>query len=176
MHDPRVARTAVPYADPLHAGRHPFQTFMLVLCVFSGVPLLFGEPPAASVEALLPPWMAVSWGVSLCLGALVALVGSYWPRGRYATALTMERAGLCIVGPAALVYGTLIGMYSGSAGFAAASITIGFGLSCLKRAHDIGKVITRAIAKKTDDPMDRPLREDEDDTPMHRVIREGEAL
>lgn len=139
----------VPYADPLHAGRHPFQTFMLAVSVVSGVPLLFGRETAQSMHALLPDWMAISWGFSLCLGAALGLVGSYWPKANYATALTLERAGLWIVGPAALVYAAVLLLYAGALqGLTAALITAGFGASCIKRAHDIGKVISRAIATR----------------------------
>jgi hypothetical protein len=152
---------SVAYADPLHAGRHPFQTFLLGLCVISGVPLAFGERTASSISALLPGWMAVGWGVSLSLGALVALVGSYWPRTSYATALTLERVGLVIVGPAAVVYACVIFIYGGWGGATAGLITLAFGASALQRAHDIGKVIHRAIAITEGEPMPRVLREGE---------------
>jgi hypothetical protein len=152
----------VPYADPLHAGRHPFQTFMLSVCLVTGVPLLIGQPIAGSVNELLPAWMAFGWGMSLFLGAAIALAGSYWPRTNYATALTLERAGLVIVGPAAIVYAAIIPLFSGDTkGLVATLIALGFGGSCLKRAHDIGLVIVRAIAIAAGDPMRRARREDE---------------
>lgn len=139
-------RETVRYADPLHAGRHPFQTYLLVLCVVSGVPLIFGRVPAASVEALLPEWVAVSWGVSLTGGALLGLIGSYWPRENYATALTVERIGLTLTGPAALLYATAIFLITGIDGFIAVGIVAGFGAACIKRGRDIGVIIARAIS------------------------------
>lgn len=151
----------VAYADPLHAGRHPFQTFLLSLCVVSGIPLAFGVSTAQSIEATLPPWMAVSWGISLSVGAALGLAGSYWPRQRYAAALTLERVGLVIAGPAATVYAVVIFVYGWPGGVVAGLITLAFGASCLKRAHDIGKVIHRAIAMRTTEPMPRALREGE---------------
>lgn len=151
----------VAYADPLHAGRHPFQTFLLALCVVSGIPLAFGMSTASSIEALLPEWMAVAWGVSLVTGAALGLTGSYWPRSNYATALTLERVGLVIAGPAAIVYACVIFIYGWPGGVVAGLITLAFGASCLQRAHDIGKVIHRAIAMRTTEPMPRALREDE---------------
>jgi hypothetical protein len=152
---------SVAYADPLHAGRHPFQTFLLGLCVISGIPLAFGERTASSISALLPGWMAIGWGVSLSLGALVALVGSYWPRRNYATALTLERIGLVIVGPAAVVYACVIFIYGGMGGVTAGLITLAFGASAIQRAHDIGKVIHRAIAMADGNPLPPVLREGE---------------
>jgi hypothetical protein len=93
----------IPYVDPLRAGRHPFQTYMLGLCIVSGLPYLFGKATAEAVEQHLPVYLALAWGLALLLGASVALVGSYWNRS-IADALTMERVGLSITGGAALVY------------------------------------------------------------------------
>jgi len=137
----------IRYADPLEAGRHPFQTFMLLLAFVSSLPLIFGEPTAKSVEAALPAWAAYSWGMSLVIGSGMALIGSYWPREQYATALTLERIGLGFTGMAAIIYALLIlvvtqvdptfGLASG--------IILGFGVACIKRARDIGKIIRRAL-------------------------------
>jgi hypothetical protein len=146
-------RETVPYADPLHAGRHPFQSFLLALCVVSGIPLLLGAPPAASATALLPSWVVTAWGASLALGAGVAIAGSYWPKRNYATALTVERIGLVIVGPAALLYAAIITIYTGAAGAVPASIVTGFGVASLIRAHDLGKIIRRAIAGDSSLPV-----------------------
>lgn len=139
------SRATVRYTDPLHAGRHPFQTFMLTLCVVSGIPLLFGEPPSTSVEALLPGWVAATWGLSLTIGAILGLVGAYWPKKNYATALTIERIGLDITGPAALLYAVIVFIYGGWGSSVAACIILGFGASCLVRAGDLGVIIRRAI-------------------------------
>jgi hypothetical protein len=146
-------RETVPYADPLHAGRHPFQTFLLALCVVSGIPLLLGAPPTASAAALLPPWVVTAWGASLAIGAGVAIAGSYWPKRNYATALTLERIGLVVVGPAALLYGAIIVIYAGAAGAVPASITTGFGVASLIRSHDLGKIVRRAIAGEHSAPV-----------------------
>lgn len=151
---------AISYADPLRAGRHPFQTFMLALCVASGIPLLFGRSNAGSINELLPSWLAVAWGVSLTVGAAVGLAGSYW-RGSYANALTAERVGLILVGTAALIYGSLIFVFAGFTGAVAGCVTFGFGASCLRRSSDIGRVIARAIAHSHGEPQATPETEDQ---------------
>ncbi len=153
----RARRPGVKYADPLHAGRHPFQTYILFLCVLSGVPLLFGEEPAARVEALLPSWIALTWAVCLVLGSVLSLLGSYWPRKNYATALTLERIGLDIVGPAALLYATLLAVFAATSdggiwgSTVAVAVVGGFGLACLMRAGDLGAIIMRAIPDGDED-------------------------
>lgn len=165
-------RKSVPYADPLHAGRHPFQTYLLVLCVISGVPLVFERPPPAlSIESLLPAWVAIGWGCALIGGAVLALVGSYWPRSNYATALTLERIGLVLTGPAGLMYGAAILLVVGFPGFVAACIVFGFGAACIKRAHDIGIIIVRAtpghplvVQREDEGEAAAVLRDDEDES------------
>lgn len=134
----------VKYADPLHAGRHPFQTFMLALAVISGLPLILGRPQPLSIEATLPPWLATTWGVMLFGGAVVALLGSYW-LGNYANALTLERIGLLIVGSAACLYGFALLFVLGLSVTVAAGIVLGFGMASLKRSHDIGHIMRVAI-------------------------------
>ncbi len=135
----------IAYTDPLRAGRHPFQTYLLALCLLSGAPLLVGKAPAESVEASVPVWLAAAWGLMLFGGAAVALIGSYW-RGGYANALTLERIGLSTAGAPALVYAVLLVSISGVSKLTAALILAGFGLSCLRRSRDIGRIIRRASA------------------------------
>lgn len=133
----------IPYIDPLHSGRHPFQTFMLVFVVASSVPLVVGRVTAGSMEATMPRWAVLTWGLALLGGACVALIGSFW-RGKYDTALLLERMGLDVTGFAAVVYGFVICAVAGWDGLLAAAITFSFGLSSLIRARDIARIFARA--------------------------------
>lgn len=139
-------RKGVAYADPLHAGRHPFQTYMLFVCVLAGVPLVFsgGAATPNSIEATLPDWLAFLWGLSLLVGAALALTGSYWP-GDYSNALTLERIGLAISGGAAIIYGLALLTTLGWTGLVPGALTLGFGAACITRARDIGRIIQNAI-------------------------------
>lgn len=137
-------RVTVHYADPLYAGRHPFQTYLLALCVVSAVPQILGRRTATSIEALLPHWIATVWLYLLAVGALVALVGSRMPKSRYASALVIEQLGLYMVATPALIYAAAIVLYAGWGGIPAASIVFAFGLSSLIRGRDIGRVLHRA--------------------------------
>jgi hypothetical protein len=128
--------TLIPYVDPLRAGRHPFQTFMLALCVISGLPYLFGEATAEAVERNLPVYLALAWGLSLLLGAALALFGSYWPRS-IADALTMERVGLNLTGGAAVVYALcVLGTQSGVAPMYVVSAYMGYVLMSMPVPQD----------------------------------------
>lgn len=156
----------IGYADPLRAGRHPFQTYMLALCLVSGLPLLFRPPAAGSIEETLPPWAGMVWGASLTIGAGAALVGCYLPRSTYATALTLERTGLSVTGSAAVVYAIIIWLNIGLDGLIATGIILGFGVSCLIRSHHIGGVIVRAI---------QTISDDEDEPPRVQTEQEADA-
>ena len=59
----------LPYSDPLRAGRHPFQTYLLALCVVSGAPMAAGQVTANSLEEQLPEPLVIAWGVMLVFGA-----------------------------------------------------------------------------------------------------------
>lgn len=166
-------RETIPYADPLRAGRHPFQTYLLALCVISGLPLLFGKVTAGSIEEQLHPYLALAWGAFLFLGSITALTGSYWP-GDYANALTIERMGLLIAGSAGIAYALVVmATVPPLDGLTAGAIVLGFGASCVVRAHDIGKIMRRAaevnsatVAREGESDLHAALRDpDEGEMP-----------
>jgi hypothetical protein len=139
----------IAYVDPLRAGRHPFQIYLLALSVVSGAPILFGSIGAGSIERELPFWLAFCWGLALFGGSGLALFGSFW-QGGYVNALTMERIGLAIVGSAAVVYSITIMVAAGSSSppsrIVPAAIVLAYGGACLSRARDIGRIMRAAIA------------------------------
>lgn len=135
----------IPYTDPLTAGRHPFQIYLLALASLSGGLQLIGASPPDSLDRELPEWQVLAWSWMLFGGAFGALIGSFWPREDYANGLTVERMGLMATGVSGCIYGTLLIYNVGMTGAIAGGITIGFGLSCIIRARHIGKIFTRAI-------------------------------
>lgn len=144
----RRARREVRYADPLHTGRHPFQTYLLLLALTAGIPQLISDRSDAHAHVTrdLPHWLILAWGVMLVLGAAAALLGSFWPGDRV-DGLTMERIGLLFVGGAGVVYAVLILYYVRPPTYLSALLTLGFGLACLRRSHDCAKIMHTAIEK-----------------------------
>jgi hypothetical protein len=134
----------ITYADPLRAGRHPFQVYMLILSIAAGLPTALGVTSPTSISSVLPIWLQLMWGWCLVLGSATGLVGSYW-RGSIVNALTIERVGLALVGTAALIFGFVIVVWFRWTGVASGLIIIGYGLSCVRRARDIGLVIRTAL-------------------------------
>lgn len=124
-------------------SRHPFQTFLLVVCLANGGPLVFGITTSRSVVSQTPEWAWRTWGVLLLIGGLMGLVGMFWPRLRI-TGLLIERTGLVFVGLAALVFSGVLAVTVGlpDSGFAA-GVTAAFGGAALWQAWRIAKALRR---------------------------------
>jgi hypothetical protein len=142
------------YADPFRAGRHPFQRYLLALAVVGSLPILLGKPTAGSIEALLPPAIVLGWGLLLLVGCGIALVGVFWPLREpitpksFVTALFLERLGLALVWPTALVYAAIIVILTGVSGLLAAAIVAGFGWASRRRMKDCARMFQRAISEQ----------------------------
>lgn len=148
---------SIPYTDPLTAGRHPFQIYLLSLASVSGVLQLIGSSPPDALQRTLPVWIVLAWSWMLVLGSTSALSGTFWPKNFYATGLTVERIGLFATGMSGIIYGVSIPFYAGLSGLVAGGITVGFGLACIIRARHIGKIFHRAL-----DPTPPPVETEED--------------
>lgn len=132
----------------------PFELFIAFLCFLSGVPLLFGKTEATSIQALLPQWLAYSWGLMLVLGSLLTVVGvlSYTHKARSERqhyARLIEKSGLGLLGGAATVYALAIVGYLGPASLIAAGVIFGFGIICLVKVFLIStaQVLITSINK-----------------------------
>lgn len=127
----------------LFGSRHPFQIYMLLLCLFTGLPLLFGRYEPRSIEAQLPGWGVTLWGATLFFGALVALVGIFLPNR--VNGLLVEGIGLIATGVAAIIYAVAIIFTIGSAGVVASGIVVGFGISCVVRWFQLNTVLSTFV-------------------------------
>lgn len=140
------------YADPFRAGRHPFQRYLLALAVVGSLPIVVGKPTSGSVESSLPELIVLIWGVILLTGCGLALVGVYWPLREpitprsFVTALFLERLGLALVWPTALVYAAIIVIVAGVSGLLVAALVAGFGWAARRRMKDCARTFQKAIA------------------------------
>lgn len=135
----------VAYADPVYAGRHPMQTYMLLACIVSGPLAVLGVATPNTISEALPLWLQHIWTWLLFVGAATALIGGRWPGRNVLNALTAERIGLALIGAAALIYGLVLLATLKSSAVVAAGVIIGFGWACLARARDIGHIIALAL-------------------------------
>lgn len=101
--------TPTPAQNPelTKLSRHPFQIFVMVAAMLTGVPILLGGVPGpGSLRAALPPNGVYAWSALFCIGGILALVGASM-RNRVNGLLT-EQVGLGFVGSACLLYGGLL--------------------------------------------------------------------
>lgn len=125
----------------------PFEVLILAVFVLTGVyQLLHGVKASPStVSALLPYWLLVVWQGTLTLGGAVGLLG------RLRAAWQIERAGLVMIGPAALAYALAIAFETGWRGLIAGSIDFMIGVACLIRYKVLGDAAKQVIAFRTTD-------------------------
>lgn len=122
-------------AVPTPIVGNPFEVLVAAACVLSGLPHLIRGSAPGSLDRALPHGFVRLWGVELVVGGLLILVGLVTRRMR------VERAGLHLLGLAALAYAVALAAATRSSGSVAAGLTAATGLAALARAT----VLTAAI-------------------------------
>lgn len=108
----------------------PRALFLLVMCVISGVPLIFADAAPRSVVAQLDdPWV-VAWGVLLVGGAAVTLWGAL---RQTVNGVIAEQVGSVGLGAACLIFAVAVFGYTGWSGSVAGLLILGFGIASLWR-------------------------------------------
>ena len=136
------------------ASRYPADprtVFLLVLCVASGLPLLFGTVAPGSIAALLDRPLVIGWGLMLTVGAVVSLVGIF---RRTVLGIILEQVGSVAVGGASLLYAAAILLQVGTRGLFSAAIITGWGLSCFWRWAQLQALLNAAQAIADHEPHD----------------------
>lgn len=126
-------------------SRSPFQIFVMLLCILTGVKSAIGQNTSPSLETV-PDFYNQFWGSMLLLGAVMALIGSFW-RGSLSTGMLIERSGLYAIGGSAVVFGIIVAAYAGWVGIVTATTTAGFGAFCFSQVKYINKVINLYMLK-----------------------------
>lgn len=132
------------------AARYPADpraVFVLMLCVVSGVPLVFANATPGSIESQLDKFWVVVWGILLTLGALTTLIGTF---KMDVDGIILEQVGSVAVGGATLIYAGAILATVGLAGSVPAGITLGFGLACFWRWGQLQGLLRRAERAASD--------------------------
>lgn len=129
------------------SARHPFEVYLLLLSIVSGLPILFGSPAPGSIEAAMPHWGVRVWGAGLALGAVVALLGVLKTRPDSkartvsVTGLVLEQVGLVMVASSTLLYVVVALVYVGVSAIVPIGIVAAYGISCLMRWVQIQRAI-----------------------------------
>lgn len=128
----------------------PRALFVLLLCVASGVPLIFANATPGTLEAKLdPPWV-LAWGIMLSGGALLALVGGL---RQTVNGIIVEQVGSVALGFACLMYATAIWIAVHLAGTVPIALVLGFGGASFWRWFQLYLYMNKVerIAKATRD-------------------------
>lgn len=127
-----LLRPAVRYpADPR-------AVFILALSVFSGVGTLLAQAGPGTLEAVLPRWGVIVWGVTLALGSFVALAGLSRDTDN---GIIAEQIGSVMVGVACIYYSAIALYTVGVTAFQVVGIVLAWGLACLLRWYQLQLLI-----------------------------------
>ena len=131
------------------AARYPADpraVFILALSVFSGITALALSVAPESLEALLPRWGVVLWGVLLAGGSLTTLVGMAYQN---VNGIIAEQIGSVMVGATTIFYSGLILYSVGPTSIQNVGIILAWGLACFVRWIQL-QVLIRGALKRAD--------------------------
>lgn len=116
----------------------PFETFLAVAALVSGLSVLVGTSHPGSLASHLSPWVLRAWGASLSAGGALTMTSRWLLAGAHTNrdairALRTEEMGMTLFATTAGIYALAI-MATGRAGLAAGPIIIGWSAACTARA------------------------------------------
>jgi hypothetical protein len=103
------------------------QVFILGLCVLAGITITTHQNDSFIIQKMGEPWSSL-WGVSLVLGAGIALLGGFW-KNRI-TGMLIERAGILLLGLASFIWPVIVISIVGYDGLFSAATTLTFSITC----------------------------------------------
>jgi len=138
----------MPLPIETEKSRHPYEVFILSICLILGVSIILGGKPPASISAQKDLGFAEDiWGYLLAGGAGLGLVGGYC--NSRSTGLILTQIGLIALGGSAVMYAVaiLIATNFRMTGYLPTLIIGWFGFNSLRRFFQIQKEIDAASRK-----------------------------
>lgn len=130
------------------AARYPADpraVFVLALSVFSGLTALALDAAPASLEALLPSWAIIAWGLLLTSGSAITLFGM---SRQTLNGVILEQIGSVAVAATTVFYAGVAIKVVGVSAFQPMGIILAWGLSCLLRWAQLQALVTKEYRKK----------------------------
>lgn len=129
------------------AARYPADpraVFILALSVFAGLTAIALQIAPESLEALLPKWGVVTWGVILTGGSAITLGGMAF---QTVNGIIAEQIGSAMVGAATIFYSGLILYMVGLSALQNVAIILAWGLACFLRWVQLQILIHSAVKR-----------------------------
>lgn len=129
------------------AARYPADpraVFILALSVFSGLVALTVEAAPPTLEATLPRWGVIIWGILLCGGSAITLLGMARPT---LNGILIEQVGSITVSATTLFYSTLAFVIIGMSALQSVGIIMAWGLSCIIRWIQLQALLVDSFRK-----------------------------
>lgn len=126
--------------------QQPFEILFAFLCVISGGPYVVGHPPSQTLRVVLPTALVYTWGIFLFIGGVIYLFGIGYRNH------LVQRAGLSLLGPTAIVYAIMMSYFFFSVHYftyesiISVVLVLFFGMVCLIKDYTL-KIATLSIAK-----------------------------
>lgn len=133
------------------AARYPVDpraVFILVLSVFSALIALAVDAAPATLQAVLPQWAVITWGIMLALGSVITLGGMAF---QSLNGILFEQVGSVIVGAVTLFYSSVAFLIIGDDALQPVGIILAWGISCFVRWIQLQALIVtsyRTAAKR----------------------------
>ena len=139
------------------AARYPADpraVFVLALSVFSGITALALQVAPESLEALLPRWGIVVWGLILALGSAITLLGMLF---QSVNGIITEQIGNAMVGAATIFYATIAFWFVGIDAIQTVGIILAWGIACGLRWIQLQVLIDSAYQRQRKDEVLRKV-------------------
>lgn len=120
----------------------PFEVFGAGLCFATGIPLILDGPGPGTINDTLPLFLVALWGVELCLGGFLTLVGLGTGKAR------VERAGLSFLAASCILYAVVLVWAAWPQALVSGGIILGFGLACLARRKSMKRTLVVLLDPK----------------------------
>lgn len=129
------------------AARYPADpraVFILALSVFSGITALALDVAPGTLNATIPYWAVLTWGVLLTLGSAVTLFGML---RQTVGGIITEQIGCIMVAATTIFYSGVAFSVVGTEALQNIGIILAWGLSCILRWVQLQVLINNAAAR-----------------------------
>lgn len=120
----------MPFKPAARYPADPRAVFILALSSFAGLTALALQAAPESLEAVLPRWGVILWGVLLSLGSIVTLGGM---SRQTVNGIIIEQIGSVMVGVTTVYWSVLAIRILGSSVLQDVAIILAWGMACLWR-------------------------------------------